>query len=90
MNHLVNGKFKGCHWVSKKPKKRCSDPIIASHCPSTCGICGLCVDSAMRFFDTRKGRLSSCIAVGRKPAKIATRCAKHGIKKTCPHTCGVC
>lgn len=87
---LVTGRLKGCHWVSKKPKKRCRDPDIVSHCPSTCGICGECMDSTLRFMDTRRGKLTRCEAVGRNPTKISRRCAKYGIKESCPRTCGVC
>jgi hypothetical protein len=84
------GRLKSCKWVSKKPERRCLDHAIQSHCPSTCKICGLCVDSMLKFKDATRGRFTRCEAVGRNPAKIASRCAKFGIKETCPLTCGAC
>jgi len=77
---------KTCEWVGKNEKKRCEKEKgeVKYHCRSTCGQCGICVDSTVKFF--WKSKKKKCGWVAKKDK----RCKNDDLKMTCPKTCGLC
>ncbi len=69
----------------------CSDPEIQAICPSTCGTCSNCVDTALpiKYFNTVKEawQIKECSVVGNNPS---TRCGFFGVSDACRATCGTC
>lgn len=84
-----NGKLisKNCSWVSNHPNMKCGLQGVPSHCPATCGSCGTCIDSSVRFQIGDNESFTSCEWVGRK---VSLRCGMEGISDTCRNTCGIC
>lgn len=77
---------RSCDWVGRR-QARCALNGVSATCPRTCGTCGICVDSPLRFKVPEGTR--SCEWVARK--KTNKRCNQiMGMKKTCRATCRSC
>jgi len=81
--------WRGCDWVGNK-KYRCDKEDLASHCRLTCGKCGVCDDSYVRFKVVKDGKriARDCGWVENKQTNI--RCGYEGVAETCPETCNSC
>ena len=102
----VNGKSRSCTWVAKKnTEKRCSNSIISSNCPETCGTCNSPTASPTAPSSTpAPTSTSSCsdstdsFTVGRftrtcvwaGKGNTFRRCSKQVVAENCPVTCDYC
>jgi len=69
----------------------CSDMDVQSHCPLTCGTCGLyqCADSTGDVL--YQGQVRSCAFLANLPPnQIANLCGGQIAEQTCRDTCGYC
>lgn len=82
-----NSGWKTCTWISENPR-RCKVSGIGATCRSSCGTCGVCVDSPYEFKFITNGKLrnKSCGWV----SKSLNRCRRTGVAEACPKTCGLC
>lgn len=88
-----NGKKKSktCEWVARHPSWKCQLEGVSSHCPQSCGTCGICSDSMVQFIvDSNNATAAdkSCEWVARKNTEM--RCSIPGIAETCRSTCDNC
>ena len=81
-------RYKKCRWV-RKDTQRCNMAGISETCPKTCGTCGVCVDSPLKFRVVKTNGETmerSCNWAN------TSRCEKFadGLPDTCRSTCGTC
>jgi len=88
---VAGGTFIPCEFVKDFVSAcLCDDVEVSTHCPVTCGTCGLCVDSAATF-QAPNGAIGSCSLLANfPPGDIASYCASPDVAGTCPVTCGTC
>lgn len=89
---LSTGKWtrQTCQYVAQDPSNRCKLNGVSKACPSTCGTCGTCVDTPLRYRVSLNNRWRWKVCKWVRRAKRNARCKIPGVADTCRQTCGTC